>query len=79
MVPDYLLESSLGRYDGDVYNALFQKAHLENPLNLQTYNPDYRTEEIVMGEGEDTARQRLEKLAYGIFGHGQASRPQSKL
>ena len=70
-IPDYLLESSLGRYDGDVYNDLFRRAHLENPLNLQTFNPNWRTEEIVMGEGEEGARKRLEGIALGVWGHEQ--------
>jgi acyl-CoA oxidase len=70
-IPDYLLESSLGRYDGDVYNDLFRKAHLENPLNMQTFNPDWKTEEIVMGEGADVAKRRLETLALGVTGHEQ--------
>jgi acyl-CoA oxidase len=70
-IPDYLLESSLGRYDGDVYNDLFRKAHLENPLNVQTFNPDWKTEEIIMGEGEEAARSRLEALAMGVSGHEQ--------
>ena len=71
-IPDYLLESSLGRYDGDVYNDLFRKAHKENPLNMLTFNPDWKTEEIVMGEGEEGARQRIERLAKGVFGHEQS-------
>jgi acyl-CoA oxidase len=70
-IPDYLLESSLGRYDGDVYNDLFKKAHLENPLNLVTFNPDWKTEEIIMGEGAEKARERLEALARGVEGHEQ--------
>jgi acyl-CoA oxidase len=68
-VPDYLLESSLGRYDGDVYNDLFRKAHKENPLNMQRFNPDWKTEEIILGEGEEAARKRVEALAMGKFGH----------
>lgn len=68
-VPDYLLESALGSYDGDVYNHLFRKAHKENPLNRQTFNPDWRSEEIIMGEGEANARRRLEALALGTSGH----------
>ena len=68
-IPDYLLESSLGRYDGDVYNDLFRKAHKENPLNLLTMNPDWKTEEIIMGEGEEAARKRIEALALGVTGH----------
>lgn len=78
-IPDYLLESALGRYDGDVYNALWQKAHLENPLNLQTFNPDFRTEEIVMGEGADNAKRRIEKLALGVHGHEQRGGAKAKL
>ncbi|OCT53231.1 Peroxisomal acyl-coenzyme A oxidase 1 [Cladophialophora carrionii] len=65
-IPDYVLESALGSYDGDVYNRLFHKAHKENPLNLLTFNPDWRSEEIVMGEGEENARTRLEALALGV-------------
>ncbi|ETN39264.1 uncharacterized protein HMPREF1541_05487 [Cyphellophora europaea CBS 101466] len=78
-VPDYLLESSLGRYDGDVYNDLFRKAHVENPLNLLTFNPDWRTEEIVMGEGAEGARKRLEALARGVEGHEQRGGGKAKL
>lgn len=73
-VPDYLLESALGSYDGDVYNRLYHKAHKENPLNKLTFNPDWKTEEIVMGEGAENARRRLEALALGTTtGHEQQS------
>lgn len=44
--------SSLGRYDGRVYEDMFNRAHRLNPLNKLTFNPDYRTEEIVMGSGD---------------------------
>lgn len=70
-IPDYLLDSALGRFDGDVYRALWQKAHLENPLNMDVFNPDFRTEEILMGEGAETGRKRVESLALGVFGHEQ--------
>jgi acyl-CoA oxidase len=70
-IPDYLLDSALGKEDGDVYNTLWKKAHLENPLNMITFNPDFRTEEIVMGEGAEHARERIEKLALGVYGHEQ--------
>lgn len=73
-IPDYLLDSALGQKDGDVYNALWKKAHLENPLNLDTFNPDFRTGEIIMGEGEERARKRMEALAQGVNGHEQRSR-----
>jgi acyl-CoA oxidase len=78
-IPDYLLDSSLGRQDGDVYNALWKKAHLENPLNLQTFNPDFRTEEIIMGEGAENSRKRVEALALGVYGHEQRDGGKSKL
>ncbi|KAI9880063.1 MAG: hypothetical protein M1830_005795 [Pleopsidium flavum] len=51
-IPDYLLDSSLGRYDGRVYEDMFNRAHRLNPLNKMTFNPDYRTDEIIMGSGD---------------------------
>lgn len=65
-IPDYLLYSSLGRYDGDVYPHLFKSAHEENPLNTQTFNSDYRSEEIILGEGEEQARKRILALVKGV-------------
>ncbi|KAI9708723.1 MAG: hypothetical protein M1820_003678 [Bogoriella megaspora] len=55
-MPDYLLNSSLGRYDGKVYESLFRKAHRENPLNKTTFNPEWRSEEIVLGDKESLAK-----------------------
>ena len=78
-IPDYLLESALGRYDGDVYNDLFRRAHKENPLNQETFNPDWKSEEIVMGEGESSARARIETLVLGKTGHEQSGVVKSKL
>ncbi|KAL2867251.1 acyl-CoA dehydrogenase/oxidase [Aspergillus lucknowensis] len=51
-IPDYLLDSALGRYDGRVYEDLFNRAHQLNPLNKVTVNPNYWEDEIVKG-GED--------------------------
>ncbi|PGH18681.1 hypothetical protein AJ80_04429 [Polytolypa hystricis UAMH7299] len=51
-IPDYLLDSSLGRYDGKVYEDLWDKAHRQNPLNEITFNPDYQTDELVLGSGD---------------------------
>ena len=56
-ITDYLLDSALGKYDGDVYRAMWQRSHLENPLNIDIFNPDFRSEEIIMGEGEESARK----------------------
>ena len=48
---------------------LFRRAHKENPLNQQTFNVDWMSEEILMGEGEEAARDRIEALALGKAGH----------
>jgi acyl-CoA oxidase len=51
-VPDYLLDSALGRKDGDVYGRLWEMVHKENKvLNDVAFNPNWRSEEIVMGSG----------------------------
>ncbi|OCL13700.1 acyl-CoA oxidase [Glonium stellatum] len=60
-IPDYLLDSALGRYDGKVYEDLYDRAHRQNPLNKVTFNPDWRTEEIVLGSG-DGGKSILAKL-----------------
>lgn len=52
--------SSLGRYDGKVYEDLFDRAHRQNPLNREIFNPDYRTDELVLGSGD--AGEILSKL-----------------
>ncbi|KAJ5924500.1 hypothetical protein N7466_008687 [Penicillium verhagenii] len=53
MIPDYLLDSALGRYDGRVYEDLFNRAHRLNPLNKMTFNPNYWEHEIIKGSGND--------------------------
>lgn len=60
-IPDFLLDSALGRYDGKVYEDLFLRAHRDNPLNEITFNPDWRCEEIVKGSGV-AAEKVLSKL-----------------
>jgi acyl-CoA oxidase len=60
-IPDWLLNSALGRSDGKVYEELFDMAHRRNPLNRVTFNPDWRSEEIVLGSG-DGAKHVLAKL-----------------
>jgi len=60
-IPDYLLDSALGRYDGRVYEDLFDRAHRQNPLNKVTFNVDWRSEEIVLSSG-DGGKQILAKL-----------------
>jgi acyl-CoA oxidase len=51
-VPEYLLDSALGRYDGKVYEDLYNRAHRLNPLNKITFNPNFWEEEIVMGSND---------------------------
>ncbi|KAM0717155.1 hypothetical protein Q7P37_007007 [Cladosporium fusiforme] len=56
-IPDFLLDSALGRYDGKVYEDLFNRAHRLNPLNEVVFNSDYRSEEIVRdGDGHEMER-----------------------
>ncbi|KAL4760922.1 acyl-CoA dehydrogenase/oxidase [Aspergillus foveolatus] len=52
-IPDYLLDSALGRYDGRVYEDLFHRAHRVNPLNKTTVNPNYWEDEIVKNQGPE--------------------------
>jgi acyl-CoA oxidase len=47
--PDYLLNSSLGRYDGKVYEDMTDRAGRE-PINGFTMNVEFRSPEIVRGE-----------------------------
>ena len=44
-IPDFLLDSALGRYDGKVYEDLFHRAHRLNPLNEMVANPYFWEEE----------------------------------
>jgi acyl-CoA oxidase len=59
-IPDYILNSALGRYDGRVYETIFDVAHRHNPLNKITFNPNWEDEEIVLGSGD--ANKILSKL-----------------
>lgn len=61
-IPDFLLDSALGRSDGKVYEDLFDRAHRLNPLNEVTFNPDYRSDEIEMGDEGRGLRDILAKL-----------------
>ena len=61
-IPDFLLDSALGRFDGKVYEDLFNRAHRLNPLNEVTFNSDYHSEEIVRGDNGREMRRILAKL-----------------
>jgi len=61
--PDYLLNSSLGRYDGKVYEDMTERASRE-PLNGLTMNVDIRSPEIVRGESpNELLREAIAKSA----------------
>lgn len=47
--PDFYLQSSLGRYDGKVYEDMIDRAARE-PANAEVINPDYRSAELIKGE-----------------------------
>lgn len=38
-IPDWQLDSSLGKYDGEVYPDLFRRASQENPVNDLVFDP----------------------------------------
>jgi acyl-CoA oxidase len=44
--PDFQLDSSLGRYDGNVYEDMFQRASVQNPLNNIVIDP-YPTSDVL--------------------------------
>ena len=47
--PDWQLDSSLGRYDGKVYEDMFMRASELNPLNAMTFDP-YPDSEVLIKE-----------------------------
>jgi acyl-CoA oxidase len=44
--PDFQLDSSLGRYDGNVYENMFNRASEQNPLNNVVIDP-YPTSDVL--------------------------------
>ena len=52
--PDWQLDSSLGRYDGKVYEDLFHRASELNPLNALTVDP-YPDSEVLIKKDERAA------------------------
>lgn len=49
-IPDWQLDSSLGRFDGKVYEDLFRRASEENPVNDLTFDPYPWNEAILKNE-----------------------------
>jgi acyl-CoA oxidase len=58
-LPDWLLDSSLGRYDGRVYEDLFQRASQSNPLNLITVDPRPGSSTMIKNEIVNRSRSNL--------------------
>lgn len=55
-IPDYVLNSSLGGYDGDVYRKLFDFA-IREPLNGIDFNIDVESDELVLGQGSASLKE----------------------
>ena len=56
--PDWQLDSSLGRYDGKVYEDLFYRASELNPLNALTVDP-YPDSEVLIRRDERKGKSKL--------------------
>ena len=54
--PDWQLDSSLGRYDGKVYEDLFHRASELNPLNALTVDP-YPNSEVLIRQDKRAGLQ----------------------
>ncbi|KAL1867617.1 hypothetical protein Plec18167_008617 [Paecilomyces lecythidis] len=54
--PDWVLDSSLGREDGDVYRDLFRRASQENPVNDLIFDPYPWNQNVLKN---DAARSKL--------------------
>ena len=57
--PDWQLDSSLGRYDGKVYEDLFHRASEMNPLNALTVDPYPNNETLVKKDETQSFRSKL--------------------
>lgn len=57
--PDWQLDSSLGRYDGKVYEDLFHRASELNPLNALTIDPYPDSEVMVKRDERDKMGAKL--------------------
>ena len=57
--PDWQLDSSLGRYDGKVYEDLFERASEMNPLNALTIDPYPNSEILIKKDERETFKSKL--------------------
>ncbi|KAI9811609.1 MAG: fatty-acyl coenzyme A oxidase [Pycnora praestabilis] len=57
--PDWQLDSSLGRYDGKVYEDMFHRASELNPLNALTIDPYPNSDVLIKKDERDAFRSKL--------------------
>ena len=57
--PDWQLDSSLGRYDGKVYEDLFRRASELNPLNALTVDPYPDSDILIKKDEREIFRSKL--------------------
>lgn len=57
--PDWQLDSSLGRYDGDVYADMFKRASEDNPLNSVVFDPDPNSKTLFKKDDRGNLRSKL--------------------
>jgi acyl-CoA oxidase len=57
--PDWLLDSSLGRYDGKVYEDMFHRASELNPMNSITFDPDPNSKVLFRQDDRQDLRSKL--------------------
>ncbi len=57
--PDWQLDSSLGRYDGKVYEDMFERASEKNPLNALTVDPYPHSDVLIKKDERKTFRSKL--------------------
>ena len=58
-IPDWQLDSSLGRYDGKVYEDLFERASELNPLNARTIDPYPDSDILIKKDNSDRFKSKL--------------------
>ena len=57
--PDWQLDSSLGRYDGKVYEDLFHRASELNPLNAMTFDPYPDSDVLIKRDERQSFKSKL--------------------
>lgn len=57
--PDWLLDSSLGRYDGNAYEDMFHRASELNPMNSITFDPNPNSKVLFKEDQRQDLRSKL--------------------